>query len=321
MENQNKNSSEKISPNNANLDKRLKSFQDIEGLSTKKLNFGLWYVEHLKQLRLALIIFLVGLAVVSWFWTIYGFAYYLISGMKQDDILIDEIAQTSGADHSYISQSAPQGLNFSPVQVLNSTDKKYDLVAQIENINLKSWAQFDYYFSFGSQATKKSSGFILPGETKYLLALAEPTATRPANVQLIIENLRWQRVNQHQISDWQDYYESHLAIVNTDIKFTPASQSDLSQKLGLNQLSFNSFNRTPFNYWQVDFIILLYSGNALVSVDKYGLTDFMSGENRPVQLSWPGNIGRIDKIEIIPEINIMDDNIYIKYEGGIGEER
>jgi len=47
----------------------------------------------------------------------------------------------------------------------------------------------------------------------------------------------------------------------------------------------------------------------------------MSGENRPVQLSWPGNISRIDRVEIIPEINIMDDNIYIKYEGGIGEER
>lgn len=306
-----------------NIDQQIKKFQDLEGLSVNKLNFGLWYVEHIKQLRMIIIIILIIIASISWTYTIYGFAYYIARGMNEDEIMAKQLVETKGIDHNYLSQSAAKDLIIYPVQVLLSTNKKYDLLVQIKNTNLKSWGNFDYSFLINNQKTKQQSGFIFPGETKYLIALAQDFSYQPSGVQLVIENLSWSRINQHQISDWQDYYNSHLNIINTDAKFVPSNQSGLSQKLELNQLSFNSYNKTPFNYWQVDYLILLFNNNAVINVNKYTLMDFMSGQTRLIQLSWQGSIGRVDEVKIIPEINIMDENNYIKYEGKVqpGDQR
>ncbi|MFH1233852.1 MAG: hypothetical protein V1649_04375 [Patescibacteria group bacterium] len=298
-----------------NIDQQIKKFQDLEGLSVNKLNFGLWYVEHIKQLRLILPIVLIIISVISWAYTIYGFTYYIARGMNEDEIMARQLVETTGVDHSYIAQLSSKNLIIYQAQVLPSTNKKYDLLVKIKNINLKSSGKFNYYFLINDQKTKQQSGFIFPNETKYLVALAQNFSYQPVGVQLVIENLNWSKINQHQIADWLDYYNSHLNIINTDIKFIPPIQNELSQKLGLNQLSFNSYNKTPFNYWQVDYLILLFSNNTIVNVNKYTLTDFMSGQTRLIQLSWPDSIGRVDEVKIIPEINIIDDNIYIKYEG------
>jgi len=47
----------------------------------------------------------------------------------------------------------------------------------------------------------------------------------------------------------------------------------------------------------------------------------MSREKRKVEISWLGGLSASDDIKIVPEINIFEDDIYIKYEGGIGEEK
>ena len=128
-------------------------------------------------------------------------------------------------------------------------------------------------------------------------------------------------MDKHEIPDWQNFYENHLDIVISETSFKSAQQSGLSEKLNLNQLDFTAENKTAYNYWQVDFDILLYSGNQIVSINRYSLADLMSGEKRLVQASWPGKFGRIDQIKIIPDINIMNNDVYIEYQGGIGEEK
>lgn len=296
------------------LDKKLEHYQDIEGVSTKSLDFGLWFIEHKKQLRSALVIILIVISAISWSYTIYGFAYYIAKGMADDEKLISEMVRNSNPGHNYIASQAAEDLNYYPALVLKSSDKRYDFLAQLKNPNKDWWAEFYYYFTVGQTKTKIEKGFILPQETKFLLTLAQEFSYQP-QVQLVIENLRWQRVNAHLIPDWNDYYASHLNIVNSDIKFLPASLSGLSEKVMLNQLDFTSVNKTPYNYWQVDYIILLFGGDNVISVNKYSLTDFMSGQVRSVNLSWPGNLGRVSKIEINPEINIMQDDIYIEFSG------
>jgi len=38
-------------------------------------------------------------------------------------------------------------------------------------------------------------------------------------------------------------------------------------------------------------------------------------------MSWLGGLSGVDNVKIVPEINIFKDDIYIEYEGGIGEEK
>lgn len=311
-----------IDQNNNKIDQQMKSrvenYRDIEGISTKSLNLGLWYVEHRRHMRLALIIFLIAFSGVTWAYTIYGFAYYIAQGMKNDDALLAELVKGGSIGHEYVEQTAAKNLTyFAPLAFY--TNGKYDFAAEVKNPNQKWWAEFDYYFSSGSSKTKVERGFILPGEDKFVLSLAQDVPSGQA--QFIVENISWRRISQHKIPDWQDYYDSHLNFQNKNAAFAQASQSGLSEKLNLNQLSFTTTNKTAYNYWEARFSILLYSGSTIVGVNQYTISDYMSGQSRDVNMSWPGNFGRVDKVEIIPDLNIMKDGIYIEYEGGIGQEK
>lgn len=303
------------------IEARLENYTGPEGITTKQLEIGLWYVEHKRQLRLALIGFLILIGAVSWVYTVYGFAYYLARGMSQDEILAKQLVEASSIGHDYVLQVSAKELAVGPVEIIKSASEKYDLYVQLKNDNQRWWAEFDYYFTASGRRTKKASGYILPMEVRYLMSLAQDFTGQPADAKLIMENIKWRRIDQHQIPAWSSYYKSHLDISSSDIKFTPADLSLLSEKLNLNQLSFNAVNNTAYNYWEVGFTILLYGGGNLLNINHYGLSDFMSGQKRQVELSWPGVIGRVDKVEIIPEINIMKDNIYIKYEGGTGQAK
>ncbi|MEI6596764.1 MAG: hypothetical protein WCL13_00940 [bacterium] len=303
------------------IEARMKNYVSTEGITTKQLEIGLWYIEHKKQFKMVLVGFLILISAVSWAYTIYGFAYYIARGMSEDEILVNQLVQTSAIGHDYVVQIGAKELIIGPVQIIKSADKKYDLFVQLKNENQKWWAEFDYYFVAAGRSTTKTKGYILPEEIKYPAALAEDFSYYPENSQLVIENISWRRIDQHQIADWGAYRDSRLNIEKTDIKFTSANASQLSEKLGLNQLSFNAINRTAYSYWSVGFVILLYSNDQITGVNYYILNDFMSEQKRLVEISWPGDLGRADRVEIIPEINIMKDDIYIKYDGGIGQEK
>lgn len=303
------------------IEKKVKSYVSTEGIATKQLEVGLWYIEHKKQFKMILIGFLIITSAVSLVYGIYGFAYYIARGMNEDEILTKELVQVNGISHNYVKQISAKNLVMGPVEIIRLTDKKYDLYDKLKNDNLKWWAEFDYYFIAAGRQTQKARGYILPEETRYLTALAQDLPYEPQDSRLIIENISWHRINHHQIADWQAYKNSRLNITGADIKFIPANANPLSEKLSLNQLSFTAVNHTAYNYWEVGFVILIYADDRLTGINHYVLSDFMSEQKRLVEISWPGNLSRADRIEIIPEINIMKDDIYIKYDGGIGQEK
>lgn len=299
----------------------IDKYTDIEGLSTKKLNFGLWIIEHRERLRTALIIFLVVVSAISWAYTIYGFAYYFARGMNEDEILIQELIQVNTIGHDYILKLSARDLVYFPVNILKASKDKYDLLVVLKNPNLKHMSVFEYCFLDKNETIDCAENFIFPGETKNLLSLAQEFTYKPTNIKFILKNIRWKRINLHKFPDWEKFKNDHLNISIVDIKFKPAKSSGLSEKLNLNSLEFTATNNTAYNYWEVPLIILLHNNNLVVGVNKYTLSEFMSGEKREIQMSWLGNISRVNNIKIIPEINIMLDDIYIKYEGGIGEEK
>ncbi len=305
--------------NQKQLEAKVENYVSTEGITTKQLEIGLWYVEHKRLLRQALYGFLILLAAVSWTYTIYGFAYYLARGMSEDELLAKQLAQTQAAGHDYVLQVAAKDLAVGPVAVIKSADKKYDLFALVKNDNQKWWAEFNYYFVFYGGQTKTLPGYILPAGEKYFQVLAQESANTLTDARLIMENIAWHRVDQHQIPDWGAYYQKRLKIETADIKYVPAAASQLSERINLNQLSFNAINQTAYNYWEVGFTIIFYGGGNIASINHYILNDFMSGQKRFVEISWPGDTSRVDKVEIIPEINIMKDDIYIPYEGGTGQ--
>jgi hypothetical protein len=307
------------SKKNKSRDNDIKKYKDQGGLTVRKLNVGLWYLEHKNLLRKILVGFLIFISAVSWPYVIYGFASYFSRGMVDDKTMADDIVNSGRIDHNAVISLSPKDLSFSSVSILPAGDNKYDFFTRVQNPNNRHGAEFVYYFSDGDKNTGSLSGFILPGETKYLLSLGNEFEHRPASSQLKIDGLKWITIDRHEISDWKDYSGRRLDIAVSGAKFTPAGQSGLSDKIKLNSLEFSALNNTVFNYWNVDFTILLYGGSNIVGVNRYSLDEFMSGQTRQASMSLPGELSQVNKIEVFPEINILRDDIYIEYEGGAGE--
>lgn len=299
----------------------IKDYKDTSGLSTRKLNFGLWVAANREKFRQALIVFLSLIILFSWTYSIHGFAYYVFKGMDEDNKIIEEMLKVNAINHEYIERMAARDLIVSPVNILKSDQDKYDFLVKIENPNLNRAGKFKYCFMAGEEKIACAENFILPGEKKYLLILSQKLKNRPGNVSSKFENIGWQRIDLHKYPDWDKFYDEHLNISVSNVIFKNAYASGLSEKLNFNNLEFEAVNNTPYNYWEVGFSILFYSGNSIVGANRYSAQEFMSQEKRQIQMSWPGNLSGVTKTEIRPEINILKDDIYIKYEGGTGEEK
>lgn len=299
----------------------IKRYKDPEGLTVGKMAIGLWLVEHRKHLIMIPIVLLIFVSAITWIYTLYCLGFYIGWGMKEDQKSVSDLLRPNLAGHDFVLSRSAQDLQFQPVQIIELDNKKYDFLVRYKNPNKKFWAKFEYYFKVGDIEFDHGSAFILPGETKYLLALAKELVGQPTGVKFHINNLNWARINLHKYPDWEKFYNEHLDIAISNIKFTPAKATILTEKLNLNDLHFTADNNTAYNYYGVNFIILLYNRGKVIGASKYILNNFMSGQIREIKVTWPGRLGRVDDIEITPEINITRDDIYIKFEGGAGEKK
>ena len=288
----------------------LEQYKDPYGLTPKKLRFGLWYVTHRKYFRMTIIVTLVLVSVVTWFIAIYTFTHYIVVGIKEDEELSRKIVENISFNHDYILKIAPENLKVSGVTVLKHIDQ-YDLFAVMGNKSENYWAHFNYYFVIDGKETERISSFILPGESKHLAYLSYNT--RPKKVEIKVVDIAWEQINKHVIHDWKAFRDEHINVQFDDIGFTQSKQTGLSEKINVSTLEFNAINNSPYNYWQVSLTIVLYSRDVIVSVNRYTIDEFLSGQKRNIHISIPGLGSNITKTEILPEIDITRDDIYMKY--------
>lgn len=292
---------------------RPEQYQDLEGVTLKKLAFALWFAENKDKMLKALIVLLLLVSLASWGFTIYGFGYYYIFGMDEDEALARQIAEAPGISHDYVSSIAAQPLRSGAVQIMDTANGKYDLAVLLENPNSRHWASLSYAFLVDGQMTASATGFILPGESKRLLLLGQELKGRPSGAELVLESVSWERISAKTIPDWEAFKNQYLAIEISDKKFIPARSSGLSEKLSLSQLAFTATNKSSYNYLRAGFDVFIYSGSALLGVGQFFIDGFRSGDSRTITANFLGQFARADRIEVSPNINILDQNNFLRF--------
>lgn len=295
----------------ADIDK----FVDKEGLSVKKMEFGVWFVSYRILLFLLLLLFIALLAVFFWSKSFFVFGKYVFHGIKAEYLMQSELLSKNFIDHGYFVSKQPENLQQYPTQLLLTTNNNFDLVSQIRNPNKEYWAEFDYYFTNGELIVGKDDGFILPQDTKHLLALGQNMIGQLTGLKLVLENIKWHRVNEHQFGIWEEFEKTHLDMPIRNVSYVPGSRSKLTEKISLNDLGFTITNNTAYNYWNIKLIMLLYSYKDIVGVNTHLINDFKSDEVRKVQITWPGAFPKITDIKIVPDLNITKNDIYFDFEG------
>jgi hypothetical protein len=298
--------SKEENPNGQNKDIDLKNYNGESQGSLKRMNFGLWIAEHRRRIIKTIIIFLIALSAFFFIYSSYNYIVYFISG--------DPNSQMINNNLSFAARQVTTDLEIAPLQVFDN-DGHSDLVVKVSNPNEKFMANFNYCFTMKETGVSCSQTFILPGESKYVFALAQEISGSRSELSFNISNVFWRRIDAHQIPDWGEFANQRLDFAVSGLNFSSAAVSGLSDKVNLSTLDFSIKNQTAYGYYEVPLNIFLYSGSEIVAVNRYILQNFLAGETRMINISWPGSFRMVNRTEVVPDINIMDDNVYLKYQG------
>jgi len=313
---------DKIEEPNNTVKPNLSRYKDQEGITIKKLMLGLWFLKNRKIFLYLFYTLLIIISVITWslfFWT---FGSYVITGMNEDKKLSNELSiDNFGNLHNIVLSQSPQPFQYQKMDILKVDNKKYDFIIKVKNPNKKHGAEFVYYVIVNGKKYGNKKGFILPDETKYLLILGNEFVREPNNAKFFTDQISWTRINGHNFPNWEQFKNDRLKINIDNIDFTPAKATTISEKIKLNTLSFSALNNTAYNFKSINFVIILLKGSKIVGVNEYALNNFLSGKTDIVNITWIGRISKPSDIIINPEINIMDRDIYIKYDGGAGEKK
>ena len=290
----------------------VERYKDLEGITIKKLNIGLWLVEHRIFIINLFYGFLASIGIVTWGYFLFSFGGYLIVGMRNDDKDIAQIVTGASIDHEIVVRQSPKNLKFGNVKVIKSSGDKYDFLMEITNINEQHWGKFEYYFTASGKNIGHASGFILPKETKYFYLLGEELKQEPSGVEFKIDDVKWSRISSADYPDWNKFYADHTRIEISDAEFVSESLSELTEKVDLNLLRFKVKNNTAYSYWEVTLGVRLMNRNTIIGAEKIVLNSLTAGETRDIEMTWPGKLSKVSEILIVPEVNIIDESVYIK---------
>ncbi len=231
--------------------------------------------------------------------------FYLINGYPEKKAADFRLVSGFSQITERIGKLAPKNLAFSPVRRIASRDGRYDFLSQASNPNGDWLAVFDYCFSADQKSCSSRSGFVFPGQKRHLLGLGQ----EDSNADLNIFNLRWER-----IANFSKNYQEQFDFQTADEEFIPGRQPG-----DPNQLAFQLTNNSGFSYWEVGIQVFLFSGGEIVSVNSITLEELKAGQSQPVRLYWHNQLPRIDGFEIIPVVNIFNQNNIMSPEKGVGD--
>jgi hypothetical protein len=298
--------------NNNSKKVNLKRYEtDVEGVSMKKLEAGLWLIKNRGVFYKIFVGILAAAIIFGWGYSLYSWGNYLFAGMMNDARMMTDLVNSQIMDQASLVQRKAKDLTYSTIGSL-ITDGKYDLYASVRNLNDKHWGTFSYCFTTNTGEQACGKDFILPGETKYVASFAKVFKTAPVNVSFSISGIIWNRIDNHIIPDWNQYRKQRLNVSILNPVFAPGESSLAAEKITINNLSFTATNNSPFGYYEAPFFIVLSNGNQIVGVNKYVIQNFASFATKDVQIAWPGSIGSVSNITVMPEINIMDPSVYLQ---------
>lgn len=291
---------------NLEQDIDLNKYDDQSGVSLKEMDFGLWLAENRQKFLKLLTGILIALCAFFFIYSTYNLIIYYLSGDPNMDLLIDNTPTSP--------RQLTTDLEISPLEAF-AGENNYDLAIKLNNPNDKFLATFDYCFALADTDLNCGTSFILPNEEKYILNLGQTLDGNSNQLSFKINAIFWQRVNSHDIPDWAAYRQERLNFIVNNLDFSSGQANSLSSKLSLSDLEFSIDNSTPYGYYEVPLNILLYNGENLVGVNRYILKNFLSGSKRDIKMSWTGSLPNVNRVEVQPDLNIVDENVYAKYQG------
>ena len=281
-----------------------------EQLTEDQLKWGYWWVTHKLQLKNILAAVIGVVAAVLVIYAAYGFADWYFGSGVLERFQIGQMANQPTGYPEIRQRTAAQPLGLDTPTVLVSGSNSYDISVPLTNPNAGWWAVLNWHFVVGGQKTGPTqTSVVLPNGMIYLVQLGFKSDTFPTGAELVVDNLYWRRLDQHQIRpDYPSWAGERLDFQVTDAEFKPPAFNDTLQ---VSRATFNIHNNTGYGYRRVGFFVVLWDGSTMVGVNHGTVGNLLAGETRSVDASWFTVLPRVTRVEVTPDINILDDGIYL----------
>lgn len=273
-------------------------------LYEKQLGISYWYVTHKILLKHILTIFLIVCDVSLFAYVFYSLSLNLVIRKNDYNAILQDVG-TSNHDYSFLRQfNLPPVISVSNVQTLPGASG-YDIVAEISNSSLKWFATFDYQFKFGEKLSEVRQGFIMPGEKKRIMDLSIADGN-------LVSNVNFNHVNWQKEINYVKLVQEKFRFDFKNVKYIPSAELGLEKKVPVNRVSFDIVNSSAYNYSNVVLQIFLKSGGQVVAINQVPSGILQNGQTKSLEVNFFQRLPKIENIEIIPDVNILDPNVFLK---------
>jgi len=179
-----------------------------------------------------------------------------------------------------------------------------DFIARVQNENKTRWSSnLRYRFIWQGGETEWNETFILPGSSRYLVALGADTVA-PNDVRLET-TMSWSRVP---VVDEVGTAPLADFIVISGERFIGGEEGGFS-----GGLAFKAENQGPFGYRTVGFTVGVKQGSVWSAIHYITVSDFFSETTRNLEARFLGrSLTPFGAIVVEPELNIFDkENIFL----------
>lgn len=232
---------------------------------------------------------------------------FAISYDAEQNNLLRMVAVGQEDLHRYSQAHAAEDLRVEQEKVIAIGDSQFDLFSFISNPNEDWWAEFTYTFSTNNSQTESKQGFILPNQEKPIVEFAIHSETPVTITELSIENIRWHRIDAHITPNYPAWSEDRLRFLISNPQFLKETRFD-GEVYG--RSTFSILNETAFSYYDVGLFIILKRGNTVVGINRTLLSQIESQESIDMTVNWFGVLPAVSQIEVVPELNIFDIDVY-----------
>lgn len=193
---------------------------------------------------------------------------------------------------------------------LPAGEGKYDAMAKIDNPNPQfGVAQFEYSFNLldgnGSIiGQSEGSNFILPAETKYILAFNLASSAQPESIDIKIKSLKWTK--------FLEYEEPLIQIYSKEFNLVNAGSNFASLKAKIKNLSGYDFRTITAK------AVIRNERNVPVALNQTSANDVKVNEEREIIFNWGNSFplgSGTPSIEIEAEANFFSDENFMKQYG------
>lgn len=271
----------------------------------KKYDRAIWWVRHEERLKMIGVYVLIVFEIVIGLIGVWAYVDYFLIDYVEEQRLVEGFFIGSDDLRDNVTSSGPAELAVKSPTVLLA-GKTYDILAFATNENPQWAAQVTYHFEYGSRQSEPETVIILQDSTLPLVEF-QVESPRPSSPNLLLDEIEWYRIDQHDIPHPVEWKQERLNLEVTEVVH------DNNFRVGdrtFGKTNFTVTNDSGYGYYEIEAFIVLKRGTTPVAVNSTVMTDLMPTESRPIQLNWFANSPSASSVELYPMLNLFDGDVY-----------